>query len=93
LYPKIKQFLTKIPSDNVNLLVIMGDSRSHGENEREAKLIGEKVIIDHDGSIAHELKVRFYPTVMLLNEYGHIIKKNQEAMDWMVEMESSTTDR
>ena len=65
--------------------VIVGYGRNAGDNERTAANYGVNSVVDSDLSLANKLNIKYYPTFLLVNPAGTIIKKDQDVVKWASE--------
>jgi thiol-disulfide isomerase/thioredoxin len=80
----LKQGLTKLKRPGeVALVVIMGMENQNGENEREAKIISDKVIIDKTSDLARDLRIEHFPTFMVVDGDQKVMLRDREAFEWL----------
>ncbi len=67
------------------LLVIVGSGKEAGDNEAKADEIGFDTIVDNHNKLADELNVRYFPTIVVIDESLKIKLRDQEALGWIMQ--------
>jgi thiol-disulfide isomerase/thioredoxin len=83
LSPILTQWKEKSLNDpEAGLKIIVGMERNSGDNKRIAERYGDNSLIDEDQRLHELLKIRHYPTIILVRKDGVIEKRDQEAIMW-----------
>lgn len=83
LSPLLFQWKEKSLKDpDAGLKIIVGMERNSGDNKKVAERYREHSIIDEDGSLHELLKIKHYPTIILVGKDGVIEKRDQDAIMW-----------
>lgn len=63
--------------------VIVGFGREAGDNESKAEQIGDLTIVDNTSKMADELGVKYFPTIVVIDEANRIEFRDQDALAWI----------
>ncbi len=81
--PLFQQMKQKMEGDpDYGMKVIVGQERSPGGNKQMAARYGVDSLIDGDNKILNVLEIDRYPTILLVESNGHILKKHQDVIQW-----------
>ena len=67
------------------VLIIVGGGQTLGENEAKVAELGVAAVTDNQNSYARDLRIRKYPTFLVVNSANKLIHQDGDAIKWMDE--------
>ena len=67
------------------VLIIVGGGQAPGENEAKVVELGSAAVADNQNSYARALRIRKYPTFLVVNSANRLIHQDGDAITWMDE--------
>ncbi len=67
------------------VLIIVGGGQAPGENEAKVLELGAAAVTDNQNSYARALRIRKYPTFLVVSSSNKLVHQDQAAIKWMDE--------
>jgi hypothetical protein len=67
------------------VLIIVGGGQTAGENEAKVVELGSAAVTDNQNTYARVLRIRKYPTFLVVNSSNKLIHQDEDAIKWMDE--------
>ncbi len=88
LIPNFKQYLAQSKNHSeYGFVIIVGKGKTMRDNTDKAIEIGSKefknIIVDVDESFHRDLKIKYYPSFIIVKPNQKIVMRDQEAFDWI----------
>lgn len=76
---------TSVNHPDSGVVVIVGGGQTPGENEAMVAELGAVAIEDNTSNYAQALRIRKYPSFIVVNSSNKVVHEDQSAIQWMDE--------